>query len=484
MISGFVLAALLAAPAAASEHPLEPLTSTETATAVAVAKEAKSLPAGTLFLSVALKEPPKAEVLAWRLGAPFRREAALVVFDRKTKSLAEAVVDLKTKALTLWVPRPGFQPGPRAAPSTAQGLYSAAGSTSVVSGFALDGHEVRWGNFIFHFALHPREGPVLYEVSYQDGAKLRPILYRASLSEILTPEGFAESEYGLGRMAVALDSGTAAPAGATFIDADFADSYRHPYTLGRAMALYERGGKRRARELVLTSRATIGDEGYLISWIFRQDGTISLETALTDGKPAIGGAGRIRQTFFNARLDFDVDGAENFVWEDNLRAAPGGAGHSSEIAVKSTPLAREKSAQRDLNFASARRWRIVSASVKNEFGTPTGYALIPDGNAAPYLRSSSALRRRGRFVDHHLWVTRYSDEELDAAGPYPDQGAPGQGLSAWTKADRDLKGKDVVVWYTFGVTRIARPEDWPASAPAKAGFELIPIGFFSKNPAP
>jgi primary-amine oxidase len=136
-----------------------------------------------------------------------------------------------------------------------------------------------------------------------------------------------------------------------------------------------------------------------------------------------------------------------------------------------------------MDLSTARKWRVVSASEKNELGMPTGYALLPAENSVPYLLPSSPVRRKGRFVDHHLWVTRYAEGERYAAGPYPNQGEPGQGLPEWTKADRDLNGQDNVLWYTFGVTHIPRPEDWPVMPVYTTGFKRVPVGFFARNPA-
>ncbi|MDE2512063.1 MAG: tyramine oxidase, partial [Elusimicrobia bacterium] len=109
MILPLLLSALLAAPAAA-EYPLDPLTPEETALAVATVKSAESLPEDVFFPSVVLKEPPKAEVLAWKPGEPCRREAALVVYDRTANKMSEAVVNLATKSLVSWTARPGAQP--------------------------------------------------------------------------------------------------------------------------------------------------------------------------------------------------------------------------------------------------------------------------------------------------------------------------------------------------------------------------------------
>ncbi len=84
---------------------------------------------------------------------------------------------------------------------------------------------------------------------------------------------------------------------------------------------------------------------------------------------------------------------------------------------------------------------------------------------------------------HNLWVTPYEREERRAAGEHPNQHEGGDGLPAWTAADRSLTGTDVVLWYTFGVTHFVRPEDWPVMPVEYTGFLLSPSGFFDRNPA-
>ncbi len=72
---------------------------------------------------------------------------------------------------------------------------------------------------------------------------------------------------------------------------------------------------------------------------------------------------------------------------------------------------------------------------------------------------------------------------MNAAGLYVNQSKGGGGLPAWTAAKRSLDHKDVVLWYTMGVTHIPRPEDWPVMPVHKASFKLMPAGFFDRNPA-
>jgi primary-amine oxidase len=51
--------------------------------------------------------------------------------------------------------------------------------------FELRGREVRWQKWRLRIGFTPREGLVLHTVGYEDQGRLRPILYRASLSEMV-----------------------------------------------------------------------------------------------------------------------------------------------------------------------------------------------------------------------------------------------------------------------------------------------------------
>ena len=42
-----------------------------------------------------------------------------------------------------------------------------------------------------------------------------------------------------------------------------------------------------------------------------------------------------------------------------------------------------------------------------------------------------------------------------------------------------IDNRDVVLWYTMGITHNPRPEDWPVMPVHEAGFKLVPWGFFA-----
>jgi primary-amine oxidase len=395
--------------------------------------------------------------------------------------------------------------------------------------FRRQGSEVRWQNWRLHYGVHPRRGLELYDVAYEDAGRARTILYRASVSEMIAPYGDPsfgswypqdEGDYGMvsyGRNSVIpLDD---APANAVFAGAAIADDRGNPIEIPRAVAIYERDGgllwrhglqARRARKLVLTAYSTIDNYDYAFNWILGQDGTIEVEVMLTGmmnirdvkdqrederthlGHPMFGHLvapgvnAPNHQHFFSFRLDFDIDGpGNNTVLELNTESSPVDERNRKGEAFSMTarPLRAEQEAQRMMNLGASRKWKVVSTRDTNALGQLSGYALLPGENSIPYAAPDSAPRRKAGFINAHLWVTPYSPEEMFASGEYVNFNLSGEGLPKWTSANRSIEDRDIVVWYTLGVTHIPRAEDWPVMPVHPTGFRLVPAGFFSQNPA-
>lgn len=180
----------------------------------------------------------------------------------------------------------------------------------------------------------------------------------------------------------------------------------------------------------------------------------------------------------------DVDGQANDVMEMNVKPSPVDKNTSGNaFVVEETPLTKETTAVRDLNMTQSREWMIMSADKKNAMGAATGYMLMPGGNAIFLPTESAEIRSKAAFATHHVWVTNYNPNELYAAGNYPNQTKAGKGLPEYILNDESLMGKDIVLWYSMGVTHIPRPEDWPVMPVHRVGFKLVPRGFFDRNPA-
>ncbi len=96
-----------ASAAQAPVHPLDGLSGREHWTIYEALVASGRTDSTTSYLYVGLNEPPKPEVLAWRTGQPFRREA-LVHLVQSGRGY-EAIVDLQAKAVRSWTEVPGRQ---------------------------------------------------------------------------------------------------------------------------------------------------------------------------------------------------------------------------------------------------------------------------------------------------------------------------------------------------------------------------------------
>jgi primary-amine oxidase len=200
---------------------------------------------------------------------------------------------------------------------------------------------------------------------------------------------------------------------------------------------------------------------------------------------APGLAAPYHQHLFCARLDVEVDGADNTVEEvDSVPLPPGednpwGNAFETEVTV----FHRESEARRNVDPGRSRHWRVTNRKALNRLGRPVAYKLVPGSTPTLLADPSSSVGRRAAFATNNLWVTPFDPGERRAAGEYPNQHRGGDGLPLWTARDRSIADRDVVLWHTFGVTHIPRPEDWPVMPVEYTGFHLLPVGFFERNPA-
>ena len=394
--------------------------------------------------------------------------------------------------------------------------------------FQLNGHHMAWQNWQFVIGFTAREGLTIQDVRYVDKGRARPILYRASLTEMVVPYGdprptqarknaFDVGEYGMGMGANSLRLGCDCLGHIEYLDADLCDSRGGALRIENAICIHEEDygilwkhtdrrlpnapEVRRSRRLVVSSVSTVENYEYGFFWYFYQDGNIGFEVKLTgilslgaarEGEKLIHGSmvapllyAPNHQHFFNMRLDLGIDGARNTVQQLDVVADPLDESNPFQNAfhVEVTPLTTESQACANLSVETGRTWKFVNPTVTNALGEPVGYKFFAGDNAVPFASKQAWWRKRAGFVDHHVWVTPYHPDQRYAAGDYPNQSGGGDGLPAWIAADRPIENADVVFWYTFGHTHIPRPEDCPVMPTAYIGFLLKPNGFFDQNPA-
>ncbi|KAK9825988.1 hypothetical protein WJX74_003459 [Apatococcus lobatus] len=399
--------------------------------------------------------------------------------------------------------------------------------------FDVTGNRVSWQKWNMRVGFNWREGLVLHSIGYEDQGRIRPIIHRASLAEIIVPYGdprhpferkcaFDIVDYGLGFSANSLELGCDCLGHIHYFDGMVNNKHGEPMVIRKAVCMHEedagtlwkhteyRTGHsevRRSRRLVLSFIATIANYEYGFYWYFYQDGTIQFETKLTGCLSTSGlspGEGplpthgtlvapglnaQIHQHFFCTRLDMAIDdphgGANLTVSEINCEPMPEGPEDMYNIGFVSTETVfnTELEAQRVANTATSRYWKISNHESRNTLtGAPTAFKLVAKDCPPLYAKLKSSHARRGAFAGRHVWVTQHSDAEFFPAGRFPLEAGADDGIADWTKQDRNINGKDCVLWHTFGVTHVPRQEDYPVMPVEHCGFLLKPFNFFDANP--
>lgn len=393
--------------------------------------------------------------------------------------------------------------------------------------FTVDGWEVRWQNWRFRVGFTPREGLVLHQLAWDDGQRARPVIYRASVTEMCVPysdptsnhywkSAFDAGEYGLGKLANQLELGCDCLGTIRYFDIPTADDQGQAFAMKNAVCMHEedygtlwkhyefRTGvfeMRRSRRLVISFFATVGNYDYGFFWYLYQDGTIQLEAKLTGiiqtsaVAPGTGYewggmvteqlGGPTHQHFFNARLHMMVDGEANSVTEHEFVPRPMGTGnpYGNVFDTRSALLKTETEAAREACGRTGRFWKVINPNLRNEVGAHPGYKLLINDSPLMLADPASKVRQRGGFATRHVWVTPYAPEERYASGEYPNQHAGGDGLPRYIQAGRSIENQDIVLWHSFGHTHVCKPEDFPVMPVEYAGFMLKPNNFFAGNPA-
>jgi primary-amine oxidase len=391
--------------------------------------------------------------------------------------------------------------------------------------FTVDGNHITWADWSFRFGFDVREGLTLHQLSLRDGDRERPVVYRASVAEMVVPYAdpspvrywqnyFDQGEYLFGRYTNSLELGCDCLGEIKYFDVTIADEDGHPKVMKNAICLHEEdygvlwkhtdmfnqmAETRRSRRLVISFFLTIGNYDYGFYWYLYLDGTIQLEAKATgivfasayrgpDGfstEMAPGLGAPFHQHMFSARLDMAVDGDVNVVEEVDAVAVPMGPDNpwGNAFRPQRTRLTRESEGMRVADNLKARVWHITNPTKQNRLGQNVGYALHPEGQPVLLADPSSSIAKRAAFATKHLWVTKYDPAERYSAGDFVNQHPGNAGLPSFVAQDRNIDGEDIVVWHTFGLTHFPRPEDWPVMPVDYAGFKLKPVGFFDRNPA-
>lgn len=451
-------------------------------------------------------------------------------YDRPVEGVS-ALIDLTSGTILQWMEQEPRQVPPQSSRyDLASAINDGAFATATRSPTVANG-EVQWNAWRLTPMLTAREGLVIYNTRWVDTSGQRSVAHRMSLSEMLVPYGDTSStwqwrtafdigEYGFGMMTSSLRKGIDVPQSAVLLPASFVSEQGVVRTVPDAIAVFERDGgiawrhttsasrvaSQRRRELVVQHVATLANYDYVVSYIFSNDGTMTVDIGLTGVVLAKAAADttfdarefgehmvahRITRTllapthqhFFNLRLDLDVDGVDNVVTEVDVRKPfdPSENRFGNAMMMDQWDIRSEREGLRKADPQLARSWR-VSSTRANPTGAATAFTVIPESIAYPLHSPTHMVRSKARFIEYQCAVTKYNAEEMYASGAYPNQSPGEEGLPAFAANDDRLVRRDVVLWCTIGTTHVGRTEDWPVMPVQSVRLRILPTGFHAQNP--
>ncbi|KAK6834481.1 copper amine oxidase [Apiospora arundinis] len=400
--------------------------------------------------------------------------------------------------------------------------------------FEMKGRHLEWQNWKFHIGFNYREGIVFNAISYNDKGTVRPIFYRLSLSEMVVPYGNPEhphqrkhafdlGEYGAGYMTNSLSLGCDCKGSIHYLDAEFPSREGGIRTIKNAVCIHEEDAGilfkhtdfrdestivTRARKLIVQQVFTAANYEYAIQWIFHQDGTIQPEIKLTgilntyamNPDEDLGGWGtqvypgvnaQNHQHLFCLRIDANVDGPNNTIFMSDAMPSDAPVGskenfYGNAFYAKRTKLATTGQAATPYNGDTARTWDICNTNRLHPYsGKPASYKLVSREVPRLMPKEGSLVWKRAGFARNAVHVTKYSDDQLWAAGRHVPQtsGEPSQGIPEWMgDGSESIDNTNVVLWHTFGVVHFPAPEDFPVMPVEPITLILKPRNFFDNNP--
>ncbi|KAI5793727.1 copper amine oxidase [Peziza echinospora] len=389
------------------------------------------------------------------------------------------------------------------------------------------GKILEWQKWRFRIGFNSREGMVLYDVSYDN----RSLFYRLALSDMNIPYGDPRAPYhkkaafdlgdvGAGLCANNLTLGCDCLGSIHYLSGWLADDRGEPIDMKNCICIHEqdagigwkhtnyrtgRAALVRNRELVLQSIITVSNYEYILAWIFNQAGEVTYEVRATgilstspfdpDLPPEEapdwgtivhpGVLAAHHQHIFSLRIDPAIDGHKNsLIYEDTevLPRDPVKNPHGVGYITKQTTVT--ESCGLNTHVERNRRFMIQNHSVRNPINhKPVGYKIVSTPFQKMLADHDSWHWRRAEFADKSVYVTKYRDGELYAAGKFTNQSRGGDGVRTYASRKDPVADEDIVVWVQFGLNHIPRIEDFPVMPVEILRVSLKPVNFFTANPA-
>jgi len=389
--------------------------------------------------------------------------------------------------------------------------------------FTVDKHKITWQDWEFYVVPNQREGAVIYDIHF----KGRSIIYRLSMSEMTVPYGdprapfhrkqaFDLGDCGFGVNGNALGLGCECLGVIKYMDNRAVSSSGEIKVLPNTVCLHEQDAGilykhvnyrtghsvvARRREFVVQIIATVANYEYAVQYIFDQVGEIKISVRATGilstmpidrdvevnygtlVGPRVMAA--YHQHLLSFRIDPAIDGHNNTVCYDDVlkmpkdpKFNPYGVGFYTERNYV------EKAGHIEQSPFTNRAYKIINENVINPTSKkPVGYKIVMPARQMIMASPDSYNTKRAKFATEQIWVTKYEDDRIFAAGEFTNQSHEDTGLGVWANGVDNVRNTDNIVWCTLGFTHIPKTEDFPVMPVEMHEIGITPFSFFEHNPA-
>lgn len=224
----------------------------------------------------------------------------------------------------------------------------------------------------------------------------------------------------------------------------------------------------RNRQLVIQIICTVANYEYIFAYVLDQAANLELEVRATgilstvpfDHQPgetipwgtnvAPGVMAPFHQHLFSLRIDPAIDGFENTIYyEDSVpmpmddEINPYGMGYTTESTVIDTSGTAQTSVDRHRVF-KIRNDKVINPITYR----PVAYKIQTVPSQMLLVHPNAIGHRRAAFASQPIWVTKYQDDELYAAGEFTNQSRRAEGVETWVHRKDKTEDEDVVLWHS------------------------------------
>jgi primary-amine oxidase len=401
--------------------------------------------------------------------------------------------------------------------------------------FIINDNVIEWSDWKFTIGFHETFGLILYNISFLDRTGWiadnnskpirRNILYQANIAELVTTYATNSKvqnqsnilqlgEYTAGRFtrgqvkgidypeyASLLSFYFTRPNGDVRLKKDIVSIYeKDPGFLWRFNNFGENKQGQTGIELYVSTLFSVGNDDFTFNWIFSLDGKIKFEVcnsgvlralaSKSDSATLLNDVLVQPNVISNAychnvvmRLDFAVDGIKNTICEVNYENKKDNNPYGNVFIEKKKILKSEKKATRNQNFDLQRAWIIYNKRSTNYLGNYRGYKLEPGFSMFKLYNPKQRVCKRANYLLNTINVSLHKDEEYYPTGKYLVESENDTGIRKYIKTNEKIVNKDLVVWYSFGMSRKPTTENYPYINKQTFSFCITPHNFFNENPS-